>query len=163
MIEPISSHAQNDYSDGIRRQSLLKGEVAIDRKKDIETRFDRFSQELPILQPIPFQGINRGDFMARQQSAESPIEILVEEKCVLHGRRNVHPRFLEKRDDLLFRHGRKAFEKNIDGITFLQVIKKCLHGETCAPKNGLATKNLRIAVNHRAHRGRTRDRLLPPA
>src|SRR5206468_3294419 len=74
--------------------------------------------------------------MPRQITAQSPIQIFIQEQPHSTSGDGVLSCFLQQRDYLFPLHTRKSFEKLLDGIARLQMIEQTLYWDTRAGKTG---------------------------
>jgi hypothetical protein len=92
----------------------------------------------------PFAVADGSTNHARQITAQSPIQILIQEQPHLTRGDRVLSCFFQQRDDLFPLHTGKSFQELLDGIARLQMIKQTLYRDTRPGKNRFATEDLRI-------------------
>jgi hypothetical protein len=89
--------------------------------------------------------------MSRQITAQSPIQIFIQEQPHLTRGDRVFSCFFQQRDDLFPLHTGKSFKEFFDGIARLQMIEQTLYRDTRSGKNRFATEDFRILRNNAAH------------
>ena len=89
--------------------------------------------------------------MPRQITAQSPIQIFIQEQPHLTRGDGALSCFFQQRDDLFSLHTGKSFEELLDGIARLQMIEQTLYRDTRPGKNRFATEDLRILRYDAAH------------
>ncbi len=76
VFQAIGRRLKNDHGDGELRELLLKGQVAVNRHKDIEL-FLRTPKQLTVLDTSPAGLRNRDHFMAINLFGQSMVDTLV--------------------------------------------------------------------------------------
>ena len=89
--------------------------------------------------------------MPRQITAQSPIQIFIQEQPHLTCGDGVLSCFFQKRDYLFPLYTGESFEELLDGIARLQMIEQTLYRDARPGKNRFATEDLRILRNNAAH------------
>ena len=89
--------------------------------------------------------------MPRQITAQSPIQIFIQEQPHSTRGDGVLACFFQQRDDLFALHTGKSFEELLDGIARLQMIEQTLYRDTRSGKNRFATEDFRILRHDAAH------------
>jgi hypothetical protein len=89
--------------------------------------------------------------MPWQITAQSPIQIFIQEQPHLTRGDRVLSCFFQQRDDLCPLHTGKSFEELLDGIARLQMIEQTLYGHARPGKNRFASEDFRILRHDAAH------------
>ena len=89
--------------------------------------------------------------MPRQITAQSPIQIFIQEQPHLTRGDGVFSCFLQQRDYLFPLYTGESFEELFDGIARLQMIEQALYRDARPCKNRFATEDLSILRNNAAH------------
>jgi len=87
----------------------------------------------------------------RQITAQSPIQIFIEEQPHLTRGDGVLSCFFQQRDNLFPLYTGESSEELLDGIARLQMIEQTLYRDAHASENGFATEDFRILRNNAAH------------
>ena len=89
--------------------------------------------------------------MCRQIALQSPVQIFIQKKAHLGGRKCVLSRLFKESDDLRALYAGESLEKLLDRIARFQMIEKTLHRDASSGKNRLSAKNFRVLRYHAAH------------